>query len=333
MRKVFFFVLSSLILLGTLLSFQSRAATPSYAEGLGGLDTPTATATATATETATATATTTSTASPTTTATTSATVTATPSRTATSTRGPIRFPLIMRQPTLTPTATSTATKTPTATLTPTKTPTQPPITTGLTGQMALKENKPTYATNIENVFFYENIFNPTGGIIFYGILGVNVQQPDGSWMPFKTSWDGAGAPSGRLQINAGCHGPSGGVCAPNADAGRATDHVGTNLNEDSPWKVTQVGQYKMYFMVCYSSYTGCQQQNGAVWAQLAGPVNFQAINWTPTPSANVANPTATPAYSAADYGPICYLITDDPAGTYLSCPKPQSKHRPLARHP
>lgn len=301
MRKIFFFALAGLIVLATALSLQTQGATPSYAEGLG-VDTPTGTA------------------SPTTTA--SPTITPTP--TGTPTFGPIRFPLIFRQPTLTPTNTTTPTPTPTSTVTPTP----PPITTGLTGQMALKLNKPTYATNIENIFFYENIFNPTAGTIYYGILGVNVQRPDGTWMPFKTSWDGGGAPSGRLQINAGCHGPGGGVCAPNADAGRAEDHVGSNPGENSPWKVTQVGQYKMYFMVCYSTYTGCQQ-GGAVWAQLAGPVNFQAIHWTPSPD-EVTEPAPEPEYSA-EYGPICYLITDPQDGTYLSCPKPEAKHRPLLR--
>ena len=304
MRKLFFFTMSAVVFVAVLLSLRSAGATPTYAEGLG-VDTETATATATATTSETA------------------TTTATP--TATKTRGPNYLPIILRDKTSTPTPTVTATST------ATRTPTQPPITTGLTGQVAMKLNKPTYATFIENVFFYENIFNPTGGTIYYGILGVNVQRPDGSWMPFKTSWDGAGAPGGRLQIWANCHGPSGGVCAPNADAGRAEEHVGSNPGEDSPWKVTLVGQYKINFMVCYSSFTGCQQP-GAVWAQLGGTVPFNAINWTPSPDeVTEPAPSGTPEFSE-EYGPLCYLVSDGAGGMYLSCPKPLLKSRPLAWH-
>ncbi|MCC7359553.1 MAG: hypothetical protein IT317_08760 [Anaerolineales bacterium] len=306
MRKLILVGLAGVICWGGLLALRSAGATPTYAEGLG-VDTETATATATASETATATSTATA--------------------TATKTRGPNYLPVILRDKTPTPSPTMTATPI------NTQTPTQPPITTGLTGQLARTEpNKPSYATFIENVFFYENIFNPTAGTIYYGILGVNVQRPDGSWMPFKTSWDGGGAPGGRLQIWAGCHGPGGGVCAPNADAGRSEDHVGNNPGENSPWKVTQEGQYRMELWVCYSTFNGCQQ-GGAVWTKLGSDIAFNAINWTPSPPDMVTEPAPgpTPEFSE-DYGPLCYLITDDPAGTYLSCPKPLLKSRPLARH-
>lgn len=315
MRKVVFVALAGLIFLGTLLSLQSTGAAPSYASGLG-LDTETPTATASVTATATSTP--------------SPTVTQTPTP-----PGPIRFPIISRDPTRTPTATSTATVTPTITRTPTKTATGAPGATGLSGQLARTEpSKPSYATFIENVWLYESIFNPTGQTINFGILGLTTKRPDNSDMPFKTSWDGAGAPGGVLQIFAGCHGPAGNPCAGSSDAGRHVDHVGDNGgNEHTPWEVTQVGTYQVRFYVCYSTYSACQNPGGN-WQLLSGPVTFNAINWTPTPSINqVQGATATPDNRADFTGPQCYLITDNPAGIYLSCARPQSQHRVAPRHP
>jgi hypothetical protein len=341
MRRLFLGALAALVIIGTTVSLRARVATPLYAEGLvvftstatatvteTATTTATATATATTTSTATRTATATATATPTTTATSTATPTvtntATKTRTptATATWGPVRMPLVFKQASWTPTATATATRTPTASAT------SGAITTGMTGQLARTEpNKPTYATFIENVWMYEWIFNPKAYTINFGVLGLAATGPVN--LPFKTSWDGAGVPGGQLQIYAGCHGPAGIPCAGSTDAGRHVDHVGDNGGgEHSPWEITKPGVYQVTFYVCYSTFTACQQPGG-VWQALSGPVSFTAIDWTPQPDQGVA-PTPAP-YVSADYGPVCYLITDDPAGIYLSCPKAEAQHRPLAR--
>jgi hypothetical protein len=316
MRKLT--VLAAVGLILVLALWASQPSTPTYAD-VGGA-TVTETATATASPTATATATATATDTPTNTAT--ATNTATP----TATQGPRYLPWILRLPTFTPTNTPTPTNTATPTATGTATATSVSGATGMTGHMQLAENKPSYATFIENVFFYEWIHNPTGSTIRFGVLGVGTVGPQPNY-PFRTSWDGAGAPGGQLEIFPGCHGPAGIPCAGSSDAGRHQDHIGDSVVEDSPFEIEVPGTYTMRFFVCYSDFNACQQPGGN-WQQLGGDVQFTAIHWTPTPSVNAAEPDDAPRDSS---GRLCYLITDDPRGMYLSCSGPKLRSRLLHR--
>ncbi len=208
------------------------------------------------------------------------------------------FPAVYKQPTPTPTITPT----PTATAIP-------PSQGGLEGQLSLVDNKPTYATYGEWVKFYELIHNTTSNDIRYGILGVNVTGQ--MTLPFKTSWDGAGAPGGVLTINPECYGPSGGACAPNPDAGRAEDHVGDDWNDHSLWEITQPGRYEIKMYVCLSPYSACTGGSGD-WHQIGGSVFFDAIQWTPQA------PGMSPFEEPRREG--CYLSTTDPSHIYLSCP-------------
>lgn len=208
------------------------------------------------------------------------------------------LPVVYKQPTPTPTPTAT----------PTATATQP-SPSDLGGQLSLVENKPTYATYGEWIRFYELIHNSTISEIRYGILGVKVVGP--VELPFKTSWDGAGASGGMLTINAGCYGPGGGTCAPNPDAGRAEDHVGDDWSEHSDWEITQPGRYTITMYVCLSPFSACTS-GGGDWRQVGNSVTFDAIHWTPPPS-GLSLFEETPRTG-------CYLITDNPAHIYLSCP-------------
>ena len=214
---------------------------------------------------------------------------------------PVAFaylPAVYKQPTPTPTVTPN----PTATAIP-------PSQGGLEGQLSLVDNKPTYATYGEWVKFYELIHNPTSSDIRYGILGVNATGP--VTLPFKTSWDGAGAPGGTLTINAGCYGPGGGTCAPNPDAGRAEDHVGDDWSDHSLWEITQPGRYTITMYVCLSPFSACTSGNGD-WRQIGSPVTFDAIQWTPqAPGMSLFEETRRAG---------CYLSTTDPSHIYLSCP-------------
>jgi len=200
------------------------------------------------------------------------------------------LPVVVKQPTLTPTPTPTAT--PTATAAPGGGP--------VVGELTREDpNKPTYATNIEDIWFYDLIHNVSGGTVNFGILGVNVAGPAPY---FKTLWDGAGAPGGVLPINAGCWGPNGIPCAPNADAGR----------QRASLRVTAPGLYTLTLYICYSSFNACQQP-GANWQPLAS-VQITAIDWTPQPPGIVRNDAASET--------VCYLSTADPARTHLVCPTP-----------
>lgn len=205
------------------------------------------------------------------------------------------FPLVFKAP-------------PTSTPTPTATPTQP-SQGGLEGQLSLVDNKPTYATFGEWIKFYELLHNPTSSNVRYGILGVNVTGPVN--LPFKTSWDGAGAPGGMLTINAGCYGPGGGTCAPNPDAGRAEDHVGDDWNDHSLWEITLPGRYTIAMYVCLSPFSTCVG-GGGDWRQIGSVVTFDAIQWTPqAPGISLFEETRRAG---------CYLSTADPSRIYLSCP-------------
>lgn len=199
----------------------------------------------------------------------------------------VYLPVIRRDPTPTPTNTPT----PTATATP-----PPGGSGGITGEMSLESNKQTYATHIEDIWFYDLIHNPTGATVYFGILGVNVSGPAPY---FKTLWDGAGA-GGFLSLNAGCYGPNGIPCAPNPDAGR----------QRASLRVTAPGTYQLTLSICYSSFTACQEPGGN-WQSLAS-VSITAIDWTPSPDEAQARP------SPAE---LCHLITDDPRGIYLACPR------------
>jgi len=187
--------------------------------------------------------------------------------------------------------------TPTPTVTPIPTATPIPSGGSIVGELAREDNKPTYATNIEDIWFYDLIHNVSGGTAYFGILGVNVVGPASK---FVTLWDGAGAPGGVLTINAGCWGPNGIPCAPNADAGR----------QRASLRVTAPGTYTLDLSICYSNFTACQQP-GANWQSLAS-VQITAIDWTPQ-APGMAETRVTPAA-------VCQLITDDSRGIYLSCP-------------
>jgi hypothetical protein len=248
------------------------------------------------------------------------------------------MPLIFKDRTPTPTPTNTATptasptRTPTVTAPPTKTSTGVPGATGLTGNLARQDpSKPSYATYIENIWMYENIFNPTGGTINFGVLGIQTTGPQAN-IPFQTSWSGSGAPGGFLQLFAGCHGPAGIPCAGSEGAGRHTDHVGDGANEHTPGELQVPGNYSSRLYVCYSNFNACLQPGGN-WVALGNPVGFTLINWTPTPMLDVVGPTPTSEFDSQvrDNRPECYLITDDPAGIYLSCVRPEAKYRHLGR--
>jgi len=168
----------------------------------------------------------------------------------------VYVPIVIKLPTLTPSNTPTATntptpsKTPTITPTPTRTPTATPtfsVVTGhvLTGQLTTCGGRTTFAVN-ENVCFVETLNNPTPGLVYYGILGVNVTRLSGSGSGFfHTSW------SGDLAINPGCTGP-------------------TNRC-DGPWQdnlqIGTAGTYSLTMDICYSLEAACTQ-SGADWRTL-----------------------------------------------------------------
>ena len=189
--------------------------------------------------------------------------------------------------------------TPTPTVTPTPTATPIPSGGSIVGELTREDNKPTYATNIEDIWFYDLIHNVSGSTINFGVLGVNVVGPTLPASYFKTLWDGAGAPGGVLSINAGCWGPNGIPCAPNADAGR----------QRASLRVTAPGHYTLTLSICLSPFSVCLQ--GGDWRSLAS-VQIDAIDWTPQ-APGMANTQVTPAV-------VCQLITNDPAHIYLSCP-------------
>lgn len=198
------------------------------------------------------------------------------------------LPIILQAPTPTPTATPMPTATPV------------PSGGSVVGELTREDpNKPTYATHIEDIWFYDLIHNTSGSNATFGVLGVNI---DGPAPDFKTLWSGEGAPGGVLSLNAGCWGPNGIPCAPDADAGR----------QRASLRVTAPGQYTLTLYICYSSFSACRQPGGN-WQPLAS-VQIVAIDWTPQPP-GTANTQVSPAA-------VCHLVTADPARIYLLCRPP-----------
>ncbi len=293
-------VLALVLLLAVVKSLPSSTA---LAAPLTVIDTPTGTATPspTATITATPTGTRTSTQTPTTTKT--PTRTSTPTKTATVVW---LLPIIIKRPTLTPSKTQTQTSTATST------PNNLPAPQNMEGNVRRDDpNKPTYATNIENIFFWEWIRNPNASPVYYGVLGVEVFK-DAGYNFFHTSWNGQLASGGVLKINGNCYGPLGGNCAPDIGSGQWEDTV----------IVHQPGHYHMTLSICQSRFPDCSQPGAASWQDLSS-VTFDAIDWTPTPSVQ-GLVTPTPAPEEA-----CQLVRDDPRGIYLHCNTTHMKERKL----
>jgi hypothetical protein len=208
------------------------------------------------------------------------------------------LPIIFRAPTLTPTPTPTAS--PTSIFSD---------CSGLEGDISLVENKPTYATYGEWVKFYTWIHNVTGHTACFGILGVNVVQPNGVPLNFNTQWSGQGA-GGWLTLNPGCWGPNGIPCAPNVDWGRQEDHTGDGWPDHTDRELTMQGTHTIYYYACYSNFWACQEPGGD-W-HLLDQVSFNTIHWTPQAVSAAAAPTPGPRTG-------CYLVTNDPKGIYLDC--------------
>jgi hypothetical protein len=285
----------------------------------------TLTPTSTSTETATATATATSTGTSTQTATTTPTPTQTSTPTSTPTVG-ILLPIILKIPTPTPTATFT----PSPTFTPSKTPTTFTCNGRFDGSISKipkADGSTTYATYIEFVHILEWVHNNNGATTCFGILGYNAIKPDGSNYPFNSQWSAGGVPSKLLTIYANCWGPYGQPCAGSQASGQQVD---TSLGS-ARYVISEVGQYTVYYMVCYSNFNACLDPNQHPnWAQL-GVIQFTAVNWTPPPPSGPQGSPTPEATVTENPGPVCYLITNDPRGTYLKCDTNQLKERHLFR--
>jgi hypothetical protein len=190
---------------------------------------------------------------------------------------PMALPVFRHDPSPTPTHTSTWTPTPTRTAT--ASPTVPPPQT-MQGNLRREEpGKPSYATNIEDIWHWFWIRNNNPGRVYYGVLGVNVLYIEGG----------------------GCYGPNGYPCAGSAGAAEQRDKV----------IVAQPGTYTLSLHICQSSFSACTSQNGGgQWSGPLSQVQFVAIDWTP--SAPTGDPTPAPEE-------LCQLITGEPGGTYLHC--------------
>ena len=135
----------------------------------------------------------------------------------------------------------------------------PQPTRGIVGALRLKENKPTYATRIENIFFIEEITNLTDQTIAYGIIGVKVTPVSGGGEGFfHTSW------SGDLKLGPHCTGP--------------TDACG-GAWEDS-LRIEKPGTYRLTLDICYSPKDAALSGQGE-WETLTPGVEVTTIDWTP----------------------------------------------------
>jgi LysM repeat protein len=185
----------------------------------------------------------------------------------------------------------------------------------LAGQIMLESNKPTYATKIEDVWFYELVQNPTGQTARFGILGINVTGPNVNY--FHTSWSAPNEPDQEFTLNPGCYGPVGIPCAADSNWARHRDAVG-GLPQNRPGEtLTTPGQYLLEFFACYSGYKVCQTPNGS-WERL-GSVSIVAVDWTP-PAASILSPKLlTPSPTPPAPTSLCYLLKDDPQHIQLFC--------------
>jgi hypothetical protein len=227
---------------------------------------------------------------------------------------PMYFPMIYKVPTLTP----TVTRTPTITPSPTKTLTPVPATatrTGVPGATALQGRvvmqKARFYAVIEWIWFYEQLYNPTGSPKPYTLLGVNVTGPNASWVNprFHTSW--TGSPD---YVLSGCWGPNGDTdwnqgfnyrCGLTSNDGWHTDHVGASSNVE----INTPGHYWVEFWACISSYFECTTPGqNPTWLKL-GDAQFDA------------DPPPPGAHAVATHMPQtkCGLITTDPNNIYLKC--------------
>jgi hypothetical protein len=167
------------------------------------------------------------------------------------------------------------------------------------------------------------VHNNNAATTCFGILGYNAIKPDGSAYPFNSQWAAGGVPSKFLTIYANCWGPYGQPCAGSQASGQQVD---TSLGTYPTYVISEVGQYTVYYMVCYSDFNTCQKPGGN-WAQL-GVIQFVAVNWTPSAPSG----TAVASTPQAPAGPECYLVTDDPRGIYLNCNVSHLKERQLFNH-
>jgi len=142
---------------------------------------------------------------------------------------------------------------------PGATPSTPVSKRGLLGELTLRDNKPTYATKIENIFFRETLKNPSNETIIYGVIGVKAVKISGEGEDFfHTSW------SGELSIGPGCTGP--------------TDAC------NGPWddclRIEKPGTYRLTLDICYSTVDEATSGKGD-WETLTSGVEVTAIDWTP----------------------------------------------------
>ena len=128
----------------------------------------------------------------------------------------------------------------------------------LTGELTLcNPAKTTYGEG-ENICVIETIRNPTEGIVYYGILGVNkVSVATGTGVGFHTSWSGD-----DRYISPGCTGPVDTCGGPWPDSGVTIDSSGA---------------YRLILAVCYSTVDTCLSGNGD-WQEFSTDVTVTIIN-------------------------------------------------------
>jgi LysM repeat protein len=140
--------------------------------------------------------------------------------------------------------------------TPTPAPGSVGNTHGLVGTLTLcNPEKPSFAANIERICFHENLFNPTGGSVQYGILGVQATNLTGGPNQFQTSWRGD-----DLFVPAGGNAPGGG-------------------NWEDGIYITTPGTYRLQLAVCFNTVDACLAGSG--WETLTAGVNVVVVFWLP----------------------------------------------------
>lgn len=127
---------------------------------------------------------------------------------------------------------------------------------GLIGQLTLcNPEKPSFAANIERICFRENLFNPTGVPVSYGLLGVQATNLTGGPNQFQTSWRGD-----DLAVPPGGNAPGGG-------------------NWEDGIYVTTPGTYRLQLAVCFNTVDACLSGSG--WATLTSGVDVKVVFWLP----------------------------------------------------